>query len=246
MSTLVALQTALQQRVLCGDPSIEGSVAGDAREVATRLGIYEYAYRARLTEALGVTYPVLRKLLGVAAFEAAAATYIAGAVPTHASIRWYGADLHRHLRGMHADLARWEWLLAEVFDAGDDFAMTEADIARVAPADWPALRLRWHRTVRRFEATTNAVECWQAVSEDRPCPEPRATAPVSWVVWRRDPAIRFRSTTPAEGRALARLAGGASFAALCAGLAQETGERDAARCAATMLKGWIGEGLLGR
>lgn len=68
--------------------------------------------------------------------------------------------------------ARWEWLLAEVFDAADDAPMSETD--------------------------------------------------------------------------LGLLSGGAAFARLCESLAQDRGADEAALQAATLLKRWVGEGLIGR
>ncbi len=246
MTHLATLQAQFQRRVLRGDAAIEPQVAGRAQDVALRLGIYEHAYRARLKEALGIAYPVLKECLGHDAFDAVAATYIDSRPPTHRSIRWYGAALHRELRGMHAELARWEWLLGEVFDAADDRALTEADLARLAPTDWPALRLRLHRTVRFCETTTNAVACWQAAAAHAPLPPPRDPERLWWVVWRRDVSTRFRSTPLDEVRAFMRLGAGATFADLCADLARDMTGREAAMRAATWLKRWIGEGLIGR
>lgn len=247
MTALAVLQAALQERVLRGGRMIEPLVAGDPRDVGSRLAVYEHAFRARLTEALAASYPVLRKLLGNEAFEAAASACIASEPPTQASIRWYGAHLHRQLGAKHEELARWEWLLAEVFDAADDTAMTAADLAAVAAADWPALRLRLHRTVRFFESKTNAVACWKAASEGAPAPAPVSAAPMSWVVWRRDLTVLFRSTPPDEARALADLARGATFAALCEGLADGPAQgRDTPVRAASLLQEWIGQGLIGQ
>lgn len=246
MTSLAALQSAFQQRVLHGTSAIESRVAGEERDIATRLGIYEHAYRARLTAALGVTYPVLRSLLGEREFARIAASRIARDPPRHASIRWYGADLHRELRGLPAELARWEWLLAEVFDAADDAALTEADLAALRPQDWPGLRLRLHRTARCLATTTAAVACWQAVTRGRPCEPTAGSAPTAWIAWRRDLSIRFRSVSREEARALAQVSDGVTFATLCAGLAGRAGESAAALRAATFLKGWISEGLVGR
>lgn len=249
MTALAAFQEALQRRVLHGEPSrgnrpIEAGIAGRAQDVAGRLAIYEHAYRARLTEALTASYPVLRKRIGRAAFEALAADHIARNPPAHASIRWYGAELQRGLQGMHADLARWEWLLAEVFDAANGAAMTEADLASLAPQEWPFLELQLHRTARTYESTTNAVECWRAASAEGPPPDSRDAAPVAWVAWRQGLTVMFRSMPPHEAQAVARLAEGISFAELCAGLA--TSADAAALRAASLLKGWIGEGLIGK
>lgn len=245
--TLFALQSAMQQRVLDGACAIDPFVAGDAQSVAARLAIYEQAYRARLKEALAVAYPVLKKLLGPQSFDASAAAYIAAKPSIHRSIRWYGAGFDCGFHGMQADLARWEWLLAEVFDAADDTSMAAEDLARVAPAAWPDLRLRLHRTLRFYTATTNAVACWKAAGAGEPPLRPLdIDTPTSWIVWRRDLTIRFRSMAPDEARALALLSSGESFGALCAALAVDSDALGAAVRAATLLKGWIHEGLIGR
>ncbi len=235
MTQLARLLEDMQRCVLTGD-----------RTFGPRLAIYQRAYRARLVEALALAYPVLKDSLGPRRFNAAATAYIAATPSAQRSIRWYGASFDRGFRGMHADLARWEWLLGEVFDAADDTAMTLEALARVDPAAWPALRLRLHGTLRFYTSTSNAVACWKALGAgERSLPALDIDTAISWVVWRRDLRIRFRSVPADEARALAQLATGASFSALCDVLAAGLDAHGAAVRAATLLKGWIGEGLIG-
>src|SRR5689334_19079844 len=123
---LAQLQQAFQERVLRNSAAIEAVVAGDDRfTTKTRLGIYEYAFVARLAEALADTYPAFRYALDEPTYTEFIRTYSTQTPPSHFSVRYYGDNLPtfvgKHFSGVKArvlsDLCQWEWLLAKAFDA---------------------------------------------------------------------------------------------------------------------------------
>ena len=68
---LAELQRAFQARVLHGTREIEPLVLDTSDlDARSRLAIYESAFPARLCEALAVTYPALRRMLGEHDFSA--------------------------------------------------------------------------------------------------------------------------------------------------------------------------------
>ena len=81
----------------------------------------------RLIEALDDTYSVLHKLLGDETFVSLAEMFIAAHPSVHRSIRWYGRELADFLlncppfseQPILSEIARFDWTLAEVFDAAD-------------------------------------------------------------------------------------------------------------------------------
>jgi hypothetical protein len=257
---LAELQQAVQGYVLGEAPPSASLLAAVAPPAQERWDIYAGGYRLRLTEALAGSYPVLRRRLGEAAFAELSRAFIAATPSVHRSIRDYGSELAAHLaRGapgaetsMLAELAAFEWRLAAAFDAADAVPTGVADLATLAPGDWPALRFAPVPSLRRLATTTNAVDVWRTLRQDEPefapepCPDPpatRAQSPTEWLVARRTLATEFRSLDAAEAAALDRLLGGATFGELCGWVAESRGE-DAALQAASWLKGWLLAGVL--
>jgi hypothetical protein len=251
---LQELQRAFQARILSLAPGVESELA-DRRyaEFEPRLDAYVDGYRLRLVEALGSTYPVLQRTLGSEAFARQMRQYI-DSMPSHNfSVRAYGADVGKYL-ATHADsgedttlaeLARWEWLLAEVFDAPDDDPLEVAALATVPPAAWANLSFTLRASLRRFETTTNIVEWWRAANGL--CDQPAALieGPSSqWLLWRRGVKTVFRSLDEFEAPLLDAVAGGATFGELCEQMAQRVDAAQVALRAASLLRGWIAEELI--
>jgi len=255
MRELAAIQGDFQDYLLRGEGAIERHVLGSARvPVKTRLGIYGGAYRSRLIEALGVTYAALAKLLDED-FAALADEYVRTHDSRHFSIRYYGEDFavflaaHEDTRDapLLAELARWEWAMTGAFDAADAAALAPEALARVSPEQWAQLHLTFHPSVARLALHWNAPQIWQALSEEaeRPAASFSATA-LEWLLWREDLTTYFRSLGAAEAKALDAARAGAPFGELCELLCDEVGEQAAPAQAATLLRGWIGSGLITR
>jgi hypothetical protein len=262
MSALLTLQRGLQARVLEPATRIEPEItAGACGNIVERVHIYEHAYVQRLVEGLGRTYTVLRTALGTDAFDELAIGFVRATPSRHRSIRDYGSELGAFVAGLKpgvdsetwSELAAWEWLLADVFDAADVTPVDVADLARIAPDAWAELRFRAHPTLRRYTSTTNAVELWRRVATAelpaRASPADGLPAcarhePVEWLVWRRELTTQYRSLEPGEARAIDAFRAGAAFGDICEGLA-ETGDPDQAPLrAAQYLRGWIEGGLI--
>ncbi|HEX4618467.1 MAG TPA: DNA-binding domain-containing protein [Steroidobacteraceae bacterium] len=254
MSELARLQGEFQDYLLRGTRAIEARVVGSARvPVETRLGIYAGAYGSRLIDALANSYPALAALLGEEDFRALGAQYVRTHDSPYFSIRNYGDALEEFLTA-HADyagvpvlaeLARFEWMLCAVFDAADAEPASAAALARLAPADWPELRLAFHPSVRRLALTWNAPQLWKALTGGAERPELSVVAePVQWLAWRQDLGTYFRSLEPPEATALDAARSGRSFGELCELLAAAHGPERAPAEAAALLSGWLGAGLI--
>ncbi|HYL02809.1 MAG TPA: DNA-binding domain-containing protein [Steroidobacteraceae bacterium] len=254
MSALARVQGDFQDYLLRGTRAIEAQVIGTERvPVAVRLGIYAGAYGSRLTDALASNYPALAKLLGEEDFCALGAAYVRAHDSPYFSIRYYGEGLAEFLAGraeyaqapLLAELARWEWALAGVFDAPDAEPIGPGALAGLAPAEWAGLRFAWHPSLRRLALAWNAPQLWKALTGDaeRPALEVLAT-PVEWLAWRRGLDSLFRSLAPGEAAALDAARAGASFGALCEQLAAVHGPERAALEAAALLRTWLESGLV--
>ncbi|GAC1581079.1 MAG: hypothetical protein NVS3B5_15010 [Sphingomicrobium sp.] len=248
------LQRSFQDRVLRYKAGIEAQLEGVAAEdFEARLGAYVDGYRTRLTEALAAAYPVLSTTLGRAEFEREMRGYIDGTDSHHFSVRQYGADLASRLQvGRSAafglalsELARWEWTLADVFDALDDEPLEVQELAAVAPALWPTLCFSLRACVRRFESQTNAIEWWRAANGlvARPS-ELTATQPAQWLIWRRGVTTLFRSLDSREADMLDQARDGATFGLMCEHMASAVGAAESPQRTASLLRGWLAEQII--
>jgi hypothetical protein len=248
------LQLELQHHLLGAHSGIAAAIV-DAPPLPTaeRLGIYRNAYQVRLIEALGDTYPILHKILGDEMFSALGEAFVAAHPSVYRSIRWYGQELGEFMAStppyaeqpILAELARFEWTLAEVFDAPDAASLPRAALSAVDPAAWSALKFRFHPSLRRLLLSWNAPAAWRSASRDEtPAPPELAQQPILWLLWRQNLQNFFRSLDDAEATALDALLRGGTFGEMCAALAARLPEDQIPLRAATLLGGWADSGII--
>ena len=115
---LAELQQSFQARLLTQSTGIESHLAErSAPDFHARLDAYVGGYRARILEALGVTYAALSIALGDQEFADRMQRYIEEHPSCHPSIRHYGSGVAAMLRAAPAsdadarvtlgDLAAW-------------------------------------------------------------------------------------------------------------------------------------------
>ncbi len=251
---LYRLQRELQSHLL-GEPSSIADAIADAPPlpVADRLDIYRNAYRVRLIEALGDTYPVLHALLGDAVFVAMGEEFVAAYPSVHRSIRWYGAELSAFLtrcppyaeQPILVELALLEWTLAGVFDAADAEPAPRAALSAVDPSAWSDLQFKFHPSLRRLHLHWNTAAVWQAMSREETPPDPAcADHPASWLLWRQNLQNYFRSMAADEAEALDSALRGATFGEICEALAEWLPDDEIPLRAATLLGAWADSGII--
>ena len=212
------LQREMQSGLLGEESAIEALIADTPPLTKdARLGIYRHAYVARLIEALRNYYPVLHQILGDEDFEALGGAFVRAHPSVHRSIRWYGREVAAFLRAeppfaeqpILAELASFEWRLAESFDSADAGVLGRAALASVEPAEWADLTFRFHPSVQRLAFEWNTVAVWKAMSaeETPPAPERSADA-VEWLIWRRQSRELFSLTRCRGGHGARRRARG--------------------------------------
>jgi hypothetical protein len=252
VTRLPDIQEAFQRFLLAGDSEIGSHVVGTERvPVATRLGIYGDGYRSRLVEALQTTFPVLANLLGETDFQTLATQYVNAHESTFFSIRFYGDRMADFLAAdeaytkapILAELARWEWAMAAVFDAADAEPLDISAVAQVAPEDWAELRFEWSPAVQVVEVEWNVPQLWKAVTEETDRPDP-ILATATYLIWRQQLQIYFRPLSDEEIAVMAAARAGHSFGELCVLLCEHLDESEASLHAAGFLRGWVESGLL--
>jgi hypothetical protein len=250
--SLAELQRRFQRYVRQhGGVDVERDIVGDAIAPAdARMNVYAHAYRLRLVEVLGNDFPALKATVGAPDFDRIGRAYIDAHPSADPSVRWFGRHLADFLRKEErerpalAELAAFEWAQGEAFDARDAAPLALEDVARIPPADWPAMRLPLHPSVRRVRTEWNVAAIAKAVDggETPPAParEPRAT----WLLWRRGLTVRWRVLAEDEAAAIDALAHGALFGDVCERLVEWVEPEAAAMHAASLLKRWLTDGLI--
>jgi hypothetical protein len=200
------------------DPAAAADACLDTRQLAG-LRVYRHAYRAQLGDALRDTYAITLAWLGDAAFDTAAAGYVARHPPSAWSIGAYGDRFGAYLGRCHPerpeieDLAWLDLALRRCFDGSDAAPVA---FAALTGLDWEQARLRFVPTLRSRRMRSNAAAIWRALSEalEPPAAVRLPAAPVIRV-WRKGLSPCFHSMLPLEARMLRDARAGLAFGALC-------------------------------
>ncbi len=223
------------------------SIAASARR---GLGVYHYAHRATLGEALRDVFERTHGWLGDARFDSAADAHIASHPPSSWTLADYGAGFDETLSALYpdhpevAELAWLDWSLRAAFNGPDS---AQLDLAALAQVDWDAARLVINPTLACRPIATNVALLWQALDDQHEAPPPasRLPGPAVLTIWRQGLTPRFQTVELCEHEALMLALKGESFAAICAALALRLADADeAAAVVGAMLGRWIAEGLL--
>lgn len=256
MSALAPLQDAFQRRILDGgiDTAIlDGVVGNSIANADDRVGIYVHAYSSRLVEVMGNDYLTLRFAAGDEAFERLCHDYVMATPSIHRNVRWYGRGLAEFLRKSapwastpaFAELAALDWAIGLSFDAVDEPAISETDIAAIPFERWGEMILRLPQHVQRETFAWNVGEIRHARDHAQSCPQlQRLEFPQTWIFSRKDLEVHYRALEADEAAALDAIAGGRPFEAMCEALCDWHAQEEVALRAAGLLKAWIGNGWI--
>jgi hypothetical protein len=244
--SLERLQRDFLAHVLAGDGAIVAAVGERGRR---GLAVYSHAYRANLVACLKDTFEKTLAWLGEDAFGAAAARHIAEHPPRSWTLADYGEAFPRTLAGLYPadpevrELAWLDWALRRAFD-GPDAAMQ--DPAGFGDVDWEHAVFTLAPTLTLRQVTTNVAALWRAMAEGAtPPPAAALPAPGALAVWRRELSPMFRSLDERERAALDLALGGASFGDICARLAADLPDGEAAATeAGALLARWLGDHIV--
>ncbi len=212
------------------------------------LDVYRNNYRGQLRDCLRDVYEKCWSWLGDDAFDLATETHIDQHRPSSWTLDRYGPDFNLTLQTLYpddaevAELAWLEWAMRRAFDGPDSPLLDPATLGEV---DWERARFTLIPTLNLGSITTNAAAIWSALAEDT-TPPPAASLPeaATIFVWRHDLTPRFRTVDAGEKGLMRQALAGASFSALCASLAAELTESEAAAVAGAVLGQWLRDGLI--
>ena len=171
MSALNELQRRFADALRAGD-GVPQALRLAGPRAADRLGIYRRTIVTNYRNALGATYPVVRRLVGVSRFHAYVDAYVATHPSRSGDLNEYGATfgdfLGRHPAALDLpylpDVARLEWGIDEANRAGDsntDPVSVLGALAACPGEELPLLRLRLDGTCRLIESPFPLLRIWQ-------------------------------------------------------------------------------------
>jgi len=250
--SLADTQQAFQTSLLLLQKAAPEFIIGTSHaSAAERFKIYTDAYRLRLIEALSTDFPALKNHLGEERFVELGHAYIDAVPSDQFSLRWFGRHLPRFLAETAPyaeqphlnELAVFEWVLSEAFDAADSTLLDHCQLAAIAPEHWPLLTLHFHPSLRRIDLTSNAPQVWQAANQNKPLPPfTLSSVPQAWIIWRQELKLLFRSLSVPEAYAVDAFMQGQTFAEICTGLSAWLDEAQVAIKAVIFLQTWLRDG----
>ncbi|MEO8011382.1 MAG: putative DNA-binding domain-containing protein [Dokdonella sp.] len=255
MSALSQLETRFLDHVRSnGVRAVDADACVDGI-VPARVGlsIYAIAYRARLREALDNDHPMLALYLGDALWMQFCDGYIDAHPSRVRSLRDFGASVPSYLSRQSpfaaqpqiAELAQFERLLLDVFDAPEAAVVEWHDMLGLAAKAWPALRLQLHPSVRVMHCATAVVSIWRALKSGESPPTTLHSSAPATLLWRDAERIsRFRSIAADELAAIGAFVAGADFAAVCDTLVALHAAPQVPAIAVALLQSWFNDGLV--
>lgn len=189
MSDLARLQQDFLAAVL--DPASEDTL--DPGYAAYRRTIL-----ATWRGALAGQFPVVERLVGPAFFSEAALRYARARPSSSGNLHDFGLQFPAFLASYPhaaqlpylADVARLEWALHHAFHAPGAEVFDRAALARVAPQDYPSLRLHLHPAAQLVRSTFPVLAIWEANQPGRDG-TPQGGAGEALVLVRRDDEVAW-------------------------------------------------------
>ncbi|WP_428543862.1 DNA-binding domain-containing protein [Profundibacter sp.] len=177
-------QSEFAQAILNPDlPVPEGLRNPEGAPAGKRFSVYRNNVAVSLSEALEVTFPVIRKLVGDEFFKAMAGVFLRQHQPDSPVLMFYGAEMPAFLEGFKPvahlgylpDIARIELALCRSYHAADTPPLDPAELQAIAPVDLLKIHLHLVPSVHLVRSEWPAGSIFHAnSSDDAPQPEMHA------------------------------------------------------------------------
>ncbi len=221
---------------------------------SARIGIYHYAYHARLVDCLADDFPSVLHALGREAFTALARDIIARSPSDHPNLNRYGQRLVRHCqderarvpqRAFIAELAELEWAMVEVLHAQAAPTLSLAALQTIPPQGWGAVRFKASDTVRLLRSTYPVNRYLQAQREER-APAIPARGASATAIYRKGFTVWRMDLSPPMVGILSALFAGEPLGQALAALGEAAGAAQQQRMATlvmTWFRDWVQSGF---
>ena len=210
-------QSAFRAAMLNPDAAVPpGLTDPRGRPAARRFAIYRNNVAVSLTEALEVTFPVLRELVGCEFFTAMAGIFLRAHPPTSPILATYGAKMGAFLETFEPvahlpylpDVARLEHALCAAYHEADATPVTQQRLAAIDPVAFLSARLTLAPALRLIRSDWPVAGIWRTHAESGP---PPGQGPEEVLITRPAFAPRVHVLPPGAGAFVAALARGATL-----------------------------------
>jgi hypothetical protein len=231
MPSLAEYQQAMHAYLLAEQeapqPMAEWCV-GESTAATARLAVYRGTAHSTLLNALRLSYPAVRLVLGTDYFAAVAGDFIRGEPPTSAYLNDYGERFGAFVAELPTtatlsylqDLARLEWAVNRALHAPEAAAIDPSRLQALEPDATARLCFRARPDISVLALRCPAERIWQAVLErdEASMRSVDLSSGVGWVMIERDTAraVQIRRMSDAVGRMSERLFAGAPLHAALA------------------------------
>jgi len=171
MPSLLEIQRSMAAATLSGDVAALAalSIVAGTIDPAARVDIYRNNVFGNYRKALAATFPVVRRLVGAAFFNAAVDACVRAHPSTRGDVNRYGGELPRFLadyapaRGLAylPDVARLEWAIDQAAIAADAPPFDLVALAALPEDAHAALRFVLHPSARLVESAYPILRIWQ-------------------------------------------------------------------------------------
>ena len=178
MPSLRELQLRFADAVLAADGMTPAHALSGGTSRADRLGVYRRTIKSNYRNALGATYPVIRRVVDTPFFHAAVDAYVAAQPSRSGDLNVYGATFADFLARYEPasdlpylpDVARLEWAIDEANRAAESppraSAAVLASLADIRADQLPALRVRTDPSCRLIASSFPLLRIWQVNQPD--------------------------------------------------------------------------------
>lgn len=174
MPSLEASQTAFGQALVANEASPPADLTRRAGAAPTkRFSVYRNTMRSTLVDALAATYPVCRRLVGDAFFQAMALAHVEAHPPRSRIMLDYGGHLAEFIDAFPpaqslpylGDVARLEWAQTRAYHAADAAPAGAEDFASVPADRWARVTVDLHPAIRIVRSSYPILAIWRANSQ---------------------------------------------------------------------------------
>lgn len=233
------LPTSLPGDAALAAPIAEHITGNDRLSPAEQADLYRRQFFLRHVDSLVEDHAGLVHYLGDDGFEALAYAYLEKHPPRTPSLRDLGADiaafvetwegLPAHLRGVCTDMARYELIMVELFDAADVPPPDAQRLAALPQEAWLTQPLVLTSLLRLVEFRHPVPDLRVAIKLGDCAKEPPPPEPIRYGIFRMDDRISFHRLSSEAHALLSLLMDGEPLASACERLSQTLTEESASR-----------------
>lgn len=176
-------QRAFAEALLNPESAVpDGIVDPQGRPAPKRFSVYRNNVASSLREALEVSFPTVRKLVGDEFFGAMAVVFLRAHPPTSRMLMLYGAEFPEFLErfppvahlGYLPDVARLDQAVRESYHAADSQSLPDVEFQRLLGEDLASLRINLAPSLRLIRSRWPLHAIWAVNTGGGPAPKPGA------------------------------------------------------------------------